>query len=262
MNNVTEIKNAVQTRKTKTIPELIEASVKELGKALPKQMNAERLARIALTNLRLNPKLAECTPQSFIAALFQSAQLGLEPGIEGQAYLIPYENSKNINGQWVKVKEVQFQIGYKGYVELFYRHPQSSTLSMNKVCENDLFEYELGTNQKIKHVPALHNRGEVIAYYAIATMSDGNKIIKIMSKEECIEHGKTHSKGFDSKNSNWIKEQDAMCLKTVLIQLMKLLPKSIEMQKALAMDNTTKSKVKEDMFEVKDETNWDDTDKE
>ena len=85
-----------------------------------------------------------------------------------------------------------------------------------------------------------------------------------MTKNECIEHGKTHSKSFDKvkkefdKNSPWYKEPDAMCKKTVLIQLMKLLPKSVEIQKALAMDNTTKSKVNIDMFNIKDETNWDD----
>lgn len=258
-NNVTQIKNAVQAHKQVTIPDLIEQNIDKLAMVLPKGMDAKRIARIALTNLRTNPKLAECTPTSFVSALFQSAQLGLEPGIEGQAYLIPYENSKNQNGTWVKVKEVQFQIGYKGLIELYYRHPHSSTITIEKVCENDIFEVDLGTSQTIKHIPVFKNRGEAICYYAVATLNDGNKIIKVMSLEECLEHGKKHSKGFNRSDSNWTKERDAMCKKTVLIQLMKVLPKSIDMQKALAMDCTTKSKVGTDMFEVPDETNWNDT---
>lgn len=87
-----------------------------------------------------------------------------------------------------------------------------------------------------------------------------------MGKDACIEHGKTHSKCYDKetqdfdKNSSWYKYPDAMCKKTVLIQLAKLLPKSVELQKALSMDNTTKSRLDVDMFNIKDETNWNDED--
>ena len=262
---IAEVKEkAVEIRqKSKPIEVLIQASLKELGKALPAHLNAERLGRIALTTLRLNPALAECTPESFLGALFQSAQLGLEPNIEGQAYLIPYTNSRKVGNEWVKVKEVQFQIGYKGYIELFYRHELASSIDMQTVYENDVFEFACGTENYIKHCPTLKNRGEVIAYYAVAKLKNGATLFKVMSKEECLEHGQTHSKSYDKvkkefdKNSPWFKDFNAMCKKTVLIQLMKLLPKSVELQKALARDNTTKSKVNIDMFNVKDETNWD-----
>ena len=264
MANLAEVKKTALTKKENAvqIEELINSSLKELGKAMPACMNAERLARIAFTSIRLNPKLAECTPQSFLGALFQSAQLGLEPNIEGQAYLIPYSNSKNVNGVWVKKQEVQFQIGYKGYIELFYRHDMASSIDMQAVYENDFFEYEFGTDGFIKHRPTLKNRGEVIAYYAVAKLKNGGSVFKVMSREECIEHGKTHSKSYTDgrfdKNSSWAKDLDAMCKKTVLLQLAKLMPKSVELQKALAMDNTTKSVLRPDMFEVKDETNWED----
>ena len=254
----------VKKQKSRSIPELIKLSLNELGKALPAHLNAERLGRIALTTMRLNPALAECTPESFLGALFQSAQLGLEPNVEGQAYLIPYTNSKKVGNEWIKVKEVQFQIGYKGYIELFYRHELSCTLDMHRVFSNDEFDYSYGTDSFLKHKPCVNgDRGDVIGYYAVAKLRNGS-IFKYMTKTECIEHGQTHSKSFDKvkkefdKNSPWSKEPDAMCKKTVLIQLMKLLPKSVEIQKALAMDNTTKSKVNIDMFNIKDETNWND----
>lgn len=258
-----------QRAKAKPIEILIQKSLQELGKAVPSCMSAERLVRIAFTTLRLNPKLTECTPESFLGALFQSAQLGLEPNVEGQAYIIPYLNSKKIvdettkKTQWIKVMEAQFQIGYKGYIELFYRHNAADYVDMHTVYENDVFEYSYGTEAFLKHCPKLKDRGEVIAFYAVAKIKNGGSVFKVMGKDECIEHGKTHSKCFDKetqtfdKNSPWFKDPNAMCKKTVLIQLAKLLPKSIELQKALAMDNTTKSKVDLDMFNISDETNWD-----
>ena len=91
---VSQLKKEIDSKQIKDIPSVIKNSVKELEKAVPNCMNAERLCRIALTTVRLNPKLAECTPESFLGALFQAAQLGLEPNVEGQAYLIPYTNKK------------------------------------------------------------------------------------------------------------------------------------------------------------------------
>lgn len=277
---VQNLKTQISQEKFKVIPieTLIQKSVTELGKALPKCMSAERLVRIALTSIRLNPKLSNCTGESFLGALFQAAQLGLEPNIEGQAYLIPYSNSKKENGKWIKKDEVQFQIGYKGYIELFYRHGAAQSIDMHTVYENDIFDYEYGTDQFLKHKPALKNRGVPIAYYAMATLTNGGRIFKVMTHEECIEHGKAHSKCYITKewdeskkqyievtphfdkNSPWSKDPKAMCKKTVLIQLAKLLPKSVELQKALAMDNTTKSKLDVDMFNIKDETNWTEND--
>jgi len=143
-------------QKSKPIEQLIQASLKELGKALPSHLNAERLVRIALTTIRQNPKLAECSPMSFLGALFQAAQLGLEPNVEGQAYINPYLNNKKIideNGKtkWIKVLEAQFQIGYKGYIELFYRHEAAEHIDMHAVHEHDRFEYLKWSNVEFEY---------------------------------------------------------------------------------------------------------------
>ena len=281
---VLKVKNKIQEKQknAKSIEELINKSIDSLAQALPKYMSAERLARIALTTIRLNPKLSDCTPQSFLAALFQCAQLGLEPNIEGQAYIIPYNCTKKLvdpatgKDKYIKVTEAQFQIGYKGYIELFYRHGAAAHIDMHTVYENDLFEFSYGTDSYLEHCPKLNDRGEPIAYYAIAKLKDGGSIFKVMSRDECIEHGKTHSKCYISKewnkslntyvaienphfdeNSPWAKDLNAMCKKTVLIQLAKCMPKSIELQKALSMDNTTKLTVSSDMSNVPDVTSWD-----
>jgi len=263
--------------KTTDIKTLIQNSIKELGKALPSHMNAERLVRIALTTLRLNPKLYKCTPESFLGALFQSAQLGLEPNIEGQAYIIPFSNRRKIGTEWTTMLEAQFQIGYKGYAELFYRHEKSLSLFMETVYEKDTLEYEYGTKAFLKHIPADGDRGMVKGYYAIAFLANGATMFKYMSKSDALDHGKKFSKTWVSeewdaklkqkvKISNphftegtpWATNPEAMGMKTVLIQLMKLLPKSIEIQRALAMDETIKTKVDKDMFTVPSEADFTD----
>lgn len=243
------------------IRQLVEKSATELGKALPAHMRPERIVRIALTTLRVNPRLYQCDPQSFLGALFQCAQLGLEPNIEGQAYIIPYNVSVKVDGAWQKRLVAQFQIGYKGFVELFWRHQSSLSLQMETVHKHDIdngnFSFDLGANV-LKHTPDLFtkNRGEVVGYYAIAQLKGGGTAIKVMSKDEVTNHAKRFSKCWDAREKKfmsdtpWDTHFDAMAKKTVLIQLMKLLPKSIEIQRALAMDETVKFKVGGDMVEV------------
>jgi recombination protein RecT len=232
--------------KPKGIKELIEASTEELGRALPAHLNPERLVRIALTNVRLVPDLVNCTSESFLGALFTLAQLGLEP-VAGRAYLLPYNNKKkDANGKDVYVKEVQALIGYKGLIDLFYRHESALSIDMQTVHAADAFDYQYGTESFLRHKPVLKDRGDVIGFYAVAKMRGGASIFRFMSKQDALEHGKKHSKTYDGKSekfspySPWHKEADAMCMKTVLIQLAKLLPLSIELQRAITVDETSR----------------------
>ena len=94
----------------------------------------------------------------------QAAQLGVEPNTPiGQAYLIPYGN------------QVQFQLGYKGLIDLAYRSGEVQSIQAHEVHENDTFEYELGLNPKLKHVPAMKDRGPVILYYAVIKLKNGGE---------------------------------------------------------------------------------------
>lgn len=231
--------------KKPSLQEMIVASTKELGNALPAHMTPERLVRIALTCIRTNPKLANCTPESFLGALFTSAQLGLEP-VAGRAYLIPFRNRRNINGTWVELNEVQFIIGYQGLIDLFYRNERSLSIQAHVVCKNDFFEYELGTNAKIIHRPAKNERGEKIYYYAIATMINGGSMFEVMSRDEVVAHSEHYSKQFDhSKNkwgdkAVWVNEFDEMAKKTVIKRLAKVLPLSIELRRAIQQDESSR----------------------
>ncbi len=228
---------------------LLEKSVKEIGRALPHGMSPERVVRIALTCVSQNPDLAKCTPESFIGSLLVLAQLGLEP-IAGRAYLLPFNNKRKemVNGkeEWKTRKEVQALIGYKGLADLFYRHEASLSIDFQIVCKEDQFDYQYGTSPYLHHKPSNGDRGEVIGYYACARLKGGASLFRYMTKEECLEHGRKHSKTYDKntgkfyESSPWFKDENAMCLKTVLIQLSKLLPLSVEMQKAISVDETSR----------------------
>src|SRR5699024_2801941 len=108
----------------------------ELEKALPKHLSGDRIARIVLTEIRKNPQLAQSTPESFFGALLTAAALGLEPGVNGEAYLVPYRN-KNAG-----TVECQLIVGYQGVAKLFWQHPLAKRMSAEYVCENDHFAYD------------------------------------------------------------------------------------------------------------------------
>ncbi len=267
-------KNLAKTEK-KSLRQLIEESAKELDRALPEHMNPERLVRIALTCIKMNPTLANCTSHSFLGALFTSAQLGLEP-IAGRAYLIPFNNKRQLYGKWMTLKEVQFVIGYRGLVELFFRHDKAVSLNWGTVKQNDVFEYELGTNSYISHKPNKGDRGDTIGYYVIATLANGGKPFMYQTLDECMEHGKKHSKTFIYKqydkekkkmvecdghfvpSSPWLTNTDSMCLKTVLKMLSKLMPLSVDLQRAIQVDETSRDYRKgvKDALEMPDTTKW------
>ena len=108
-------KNLTTTGKP-SMQQYIKQMESEIKKALPSVLTPERFTRIVLSALSTNPKLGECTPQSFLGAMMTAAQLGVEPNTPlGQAYLLPYWNSRN------NCYECQFQLGYKGLLDLAYR---------------------------------------------------------------------------------------------------------------------------------------------
>jgi len=240
MTNLEKTKQAISEQKPQlTLQELIEKSAKEFKKALPIHMRPERLVRIALTCIRQTPELTQCNPASFVGALLVSAQMGLEP-MAGRAYILPFWNSR------ANRKDAQFILGYRGISELFYRHAKAINFNWGIVHKNDEFEFEYGTNANLRHRFGLGERGEVIGYYVIAELQGGAKPFLVMSKEDCIGHGKRHSKTYDIKTnqfnsrSPWFTDPDAMCLKTVLIQLSKVLPLSVELQQAIQADETSR----------------------
>lgn len=267
MAGIADVKKEIAKAETTSLQSLIQKSAKELGKALPDHMRPERLVRIALTCVRLNPELGRCTPESFLGALFVSAQLGLEP-VAGRAYILPFNNSRKDGNQWITVKEAQFVMGFKGLVDLFFRHDKSVGLNWAVVKKNDEFDYELGTKAFLRHKPAKVDRGPAVGYWVMGEISGGGKPFLYMSADECLEHGRKHSKTFDKKANNgkgdfyakspWRTDPDSMSLKTVLIQVGKVLPLSLELQRALTADETSREfrSGVEDALDLPTTNNW------
>ena len=197
----------------------------QIQAALPKHISADRIARIALTALRNSPKLGDCSPQSFLGSLMVASQLGLEPNTPlGQCYLIPYG------------KECQFQLGYKGILDLAYRTGHYSMIYAAEVYQGDEFEYELGLNKKLIHVPRKGAKiGQPIAYYAVYKLKDGSGDFSLMWKEDVEAHGKKFSKSYN--NGPWKTNFSAMAKKTCIIDVLKYAPKSIEVAQALSYEN-------------------------
>jgi recombination protein RecT len=213
-----------------TIEDLLKKHGPEIALALPQHVTPERLLRIALSEVRRNPRLAQCNAASLLGAIFTCAQLGLEPGNAlGHCYLIPYRD------------ECQFQIGYKGMIDLARRSGQIRALSARRVYENDHFEYTYGLHEDIVHKPARGERGELTHVYAVARFADGGEQFEVMDRYE-LEDIRDGSQGYQTaikynkKDTPWISSFDEMCRKTVIRRMFKYLPVSIELVKAASLD--------------------------
>ena len=231
--------------KSKTIFDVIQAGAKQFATALPKHVNSERFVRIAITTIRQNPKLAKCSQESLLGALMVSAQLGLEPGTLGQCYLIPFENKK------AGTVECQFQIGYKGLIELLRRSGQLSDIYSYTVYENDDFNIEYGLSRTLTHKPNFDERGEIKGFYAVAILKDGAKAFEYMTKDEVIHHEEKYRKG-SYKNDVWNKNFEEMAQKTVVKKLLKWLPVSVEFLEMASKDEKSFKVVDDKSTEVQE----------
>jgi len=205
--------------------------------ALGTQRMAEHFTRIALSLVKATPKLGQCDGMTLLASLMQSAQLKLYPGIGlGQSYIIPYYNSRT------QSYDAQFQIGYQGYIDLFYRHQLAKELYVEEVRANDKFKLKLGTDRFIDHEPKTDGeRGDIIGYYAIAKLLSGASNFCYMSIEDCnnwkLRYAKPDKNG---KRGVWETDFDAMAKKTCIKQVLKYMPKSIEIMNIIDADESIK----------------------
>lgn len=207
----------VAAKPAPTITALLDTYRDQIAKALPQHVNVDRMMRVALTEYRKSPKLQMCDSVSFIGAVVQAAQLGLEPGgALGHCYLIPYG------------KECQLQIGYRGMIDLARRSGNIVSISARAVYEGDDFEISLGTDDKLSHTPKFEGR-DLKFVYAVAKLKDGGVQFDVMSVADIIQIRDKHTKNSDA----WRSHFDEMAKKTVIRRLFKLLPVSIEMQDAL-----------------------------
>lgn len=209
--------------KANTVRELLEARKQQLAMALPKHLTPDRLLRVSLNAMIRTPKLLDCTQASLVGAVMECATLGLEP-VLGQAWILPYG------------KEATFIPGYKGLLALARRSGQISTIQVGVVCEKDHFRYVKGLHPVLEHVESdERDRGSVTHVWAVATMKDGGSQFEVMRKHE-VDAIRDKSPSARSGSSPWVTHYEEMAKKTVLRRLCKLLPASVEFQRAMELD--------------------------
>ena len=244
--------NAIQTatnnkpvsKDRPTMQQYIKQMEGEIKKALPSVITPERFTRIVLSALSTNPQLAQTTPQSFLGAMMTAAQLGLEPNTPlGQAYLIPFRNKGTL--------ETSFQLGYKGLIDLAYRSGEVSVIQAHTVYENDEFEYSFGLEPTLRHVPAKSDRGAPTHVYAVFRTKDGGYGFEVMSMDDVRQHAQKFSKAYG--NGPWQTNFEEMAKKTVLKKVLKYAPLKSDFVRAVAQDETIKTEISEDMYEVQAE---------
>jgi recombination protein RecT len=228
------IRQTVATRDAEqpTVGQFIQRLVPEIARALPKHMDADRIARLALTVVRKDQALARCQPESFAGALLTASALGLEPGVNGEAYLVAYKN------------ECTLIVGYQGFAKLFWQHPMAKHLDAQAVHEKDDFDYAYGLEPFLRHKPARGDRGAITDYYAVASLTSGARVFVVLSVDEVkkLRNGKVGSNGGIPDPMHWMER------KTALRQLVKMLPKSTALAHALDADEKTGTELRNEQL--------------
>ena len=215
-----------------SFPQLLTAYKSQIAAALPKHISGDRMLRVALTAFRQNPKLAECEPRSVFAACVVGAQLGLEPGILGQAYLVPYNDRKN------RIMICQFIPGWQGLVDLVNRSGRASVWT-GAVYKGDEFEYEYGSNPHIHHKPNPDGGDDgdpanLLYVYSVGRVKGSEfPVIDVQSNLKVRRHRDRYNKVGDAHYS--YENFEMYARKVPLMQVLKYMPKSIEMQNAVVV---------------------------
>lgn len=211
-----------------SFPEMLKQFLPEIKKALPQHLNGDRMARIAMTAFRRNPKLAECDPRSVFAAVIQASQLGLEPDTLGRAYLVPYKG------------ECQFIPGWKGLVDLMNRSGQG-TVWTGASFKGDDFEYGLGDSPFVKHKPAGESHPDELQHaYAVGrTKAGGWPIIEVWTRQRLVKHRDRYNKVGEKHYS--FRDWEMYCRKVVLLQVLKYMPCSPELAAAIGLNDAAEA---------------------
>ena len=203
-------------------------------------VNKQRFITSVISAVNNNTALSECTNQSILSGALLGESLKLSPSPQlGQYYLVPFKD-KN------KGKVAQFQLGYKGYIQLAIRSGQYKKLNVLAIKEGELIKFDPLTEEievKLIDDEEAREQAETIGYYAMFEYTNGFVKAIYWSKKKMEAHALKYSQGYaaDKKKGTsytfWSKDFDGMAYKTMLRQLIsKWGVMSIEMQNAIDSD--------------------------
>lgn len=192
---------------------------KLINDTLGEPNRARRFVAAISSAVAVNPALQECDAGSILSGALLGESQNLSPSPQlGQYYLVPY-NDKNS-----AIKKAQFQLGYKGYIQLAIRSGQYKKLSVSNIKEGELESYD-PINEEIKFKPitdyAKREAAETVGYYAMFEYTNGFRKELYWPKEKMEAHAMKYSPGYKARKGYtfWEKDFDVMAYKTMLRQL-------------------------------------------
>ena len=210
---------------------------KLINNTLRDEKRASRFVSAITSAVATNPALQECEPSTILSGALLGESLGLSPSPQlGQYYLVPYDDRK------AGRKVAQFQLGYKGYVQLALRSGYYKRLNVFAVKEGELKRWNPVTEElEIAMIPDedLREKTATVGYCATFQYTNGFTKTLYWSRSKMEAHALRYSKGYAAKKnySFWEKDFDAMAFKTMLRQLIsKWGIMSIELQNAFEQD--------------------------
>jgi recombination protein RecT len=199
----------------------------QLAAQLPKHVSVARIMKAALTAAIKTPNLLKCSQISFWDSMMRAASLGLDvSGTLGSAYLVPYGTTCTLI------------IGYRGLIDLARRSNEIASIEAHVIYEQDKFEIQFGTDPKCVHTPYLgaDRVDKYVGAYAVAKLRDGSKQVEFMTLAD-LEKIRAGSRM--GNTGAWKDHRSEMYRKTVVRRIVKFLPMSTELEKALEIDNET-----------------------
>jgi len=198
----------------------------QVAQALPKDVSAERVIQMTTTLISQNPQIAQCSAQSIVGAMMQASMLGFKPvSALGQCYFVPYGG------------HVQFQIGYKGWIDLARRSGQIKNLYAYCVREGDEFSYKLGLQPELNHTPKVGPDAMMTHVYAVAHYKDGGYDFIVLTRAEVESLRMRNAMQKAAPAGPWKSDYEAMAKAKAIKQLAKFMPLSDEMQQASVSDD-------------------------
>lgn len=188
-----------------------------------------------------NHMLVKASNESVIGAVYTACSLNLPLNNNlGFAYIVPFNSKKQINGKWEYVTEAQFQLGYKGFIQLAQRSGQVRTIKVVKIYDQDTEE---DVEKRLTSLLIQKPNGNHVGFVGLLELLNGYRATHVMSIEELKEHAmkfsQTYKAAVNAKKeySVWHQQFDAMSEKTIIKALIsKHAPLSIEIQKAIEFD--------------------------
>jgi recombination protein RecT len=202
---------------------------------LPAHITMEQVRDGVIKAISFNPKLLECSRHSIVNSALEAAELGLS--------VSPTLKLADILPVWSPNGSVaQFRPRYQGYMKLARQSGEIADIYAHVVREGDDFDYALGLDKKLRHVPKVSGKGEIIAAYCVWVGKDGTKSFDVMSRDE-LDNIRDRSEGYKAflakriKSTPWESDHAEMCRKSAVRRASKYMPMSTDpFLKAMALD--------------------------